>query len=222
MITDTIPLAPSRHIPKIKVLSVAPLIGEAIKRIHRGESVGALFSSEVSFTQEMLLWEDGRIGRDGRHRAHLARRRRTISDARIGRRVAPATTRRPMSLQLHRPDGKGGLEVRTGRTRNGGAASVRRAGARRSRAASCPGSTNPEMNPTSTARAVAFWVVLALITFVIDRRRLRLAASGASSHREPDRGHRRPGVTMRRALICTAIAVEGGPDLRGPTPGGTP
>jgi hypothetical protein len=38
---------------------VAPLIGEAIKRIHRGESVGALFSSEVSFTQEMLLWEDG-------------------------------------------------------------------------------------------------------------------------------------------------------------------
>ncbi len=41
------------------MLSVAPLIGEAIKRIHRGESVGALFSSEVSFTQEMLLWEDG-------------------------------------------------------------------------------------------------------------------------------------------------------------------
>ena len=38
---------------------MAPLIGEAIKRIHRGESVGALFSSEVSFTQEMLLWEDG-------------------------------------------------------------------------------------------------------------------------------------------------------------------
>jgi hypothetical protein len=39
------------------VLSVAPLIGEAIRRIHRGESVGALFSSEVSFTQEMLLWD---------------------------------------------------------------------------------------------------------------------------------------------------------------------
>ena len=30
-----------------------------LKRIHRGESVGALFSSEVEFTQEMLLWEDG-------------------------------------------------------------------------------------------------------------------------------------------------------------------
>jgi ribose-phosphate pyrophosphokinase len=57
IITDTIPLAAARHIPKIKVLSVAPLIGEAIRRIHRGESVGALFSSEVSFTQEMLLWD---------------------------------------------------------------------------------------------------------------------------------------------------------------------
>jgi ribose-phosphate pyrophosphokinase len=62
VITDTIPLSPSRQIDKIRVLSVAPLIGEAIKRIHRGESVGALFSSEVSFTQEMLLWEDG-LGR---------------------------------------------------------------------------------------------------------------------------------------------------------------
>ena len=48
--------------PKITTLSVAPLIGEAIKRIHRGESVGALFSSEVSLTQEMLLWEDGDEG----------------------------------------------------------------------------------------------------------------------------------------------------------------
>ena len=29
--------------PKIKVLSVAPLLGEAIKRIHRNESVSRLF-----------------------------------------------------------------------------------------------------------------------------------------------------------------------------------
>ena len=48
-----------KRLSKITTLSVAPLIGEAIKRIHRGESVGALFSSEVEFTQEMLLWEDG-------------------------------------------------------------------------------------------------------------------------------------------------------------------
>lgn len=59
VITDSIPLPASKRSPKLTVLSVAPLIGEAIRRIHRGESVGALFSSEVSFTQEMLLWEDG-------------------------------------------------------------------------------------------------------------------------------------------------------------------
>ncbi len=43
VITDTIPLAPEKAIPKIKVLSVAPLLGEAIKRIHRNESVSSLF-----------------------------------------------------------------------------------------------------------------------------------------------------------------------------------
>jgi ribose-phosphate pyrophosphokinase len=59
VVTDSIPLPAAKRLPKITVLSVAPLIGEAIKRIHRGESVGALFSSEVSFTQEMLLWDDG-------------------------------------------------------------------------------------------------------------------------------------------------------------------
>ena len=59
VLTDSIPLPAAKRIPQITTLSVAPLIGEAIKRIHRGESVGALFSSEVSFTQEMLLWEDG-------------------------------------------------------------------------------------------------------------------------------------------------------------------
>jgi ribose-phosphate pyrophosphokinase len=59
VLTDTVPLPPAKRISQIITISVAPLIGEAIKRIHRGESVGALFSSEVSFTQEMLLWEDG-------------------------------------------------------------------------------------------------------------------------------------------------------------------
>ncbi|MBA2373684.1 MAG: ribose-phosphate pyrophosphokinase [Chloroflexi bacterium] len=63
VLTDSIPLPAAKRLKKITTLSVAPLIGEAIKRIHRGESVGALFSSEVSFTQEMLLWEDGTEGR---------------------------------------------------------------------------------------------------------------------------------------------------------------
>lgn len=44
VITDTIPLRPDRSISKIKVLSVAPLLGEAIKRIHRNESVSRLFT----------------------------------------------------------------------------------------------------------------------------------------------------------------------------------
>jgi len=43
VITDTIPLGPDRKSEKIHVLSVAPLLGEAIKRIHRNESVSRLF-----------------------------------------------------------------------------------------------------------------------------------------------------------------------------------
>lgn len=41
--TDTIPLQPHKRLEKITQLSVAPLIGEAIQRIHAGGSVGALF-----------------------------------------------------------------------------------------------------------------------------------------------------------------------------------
>jgi ribose-phosphate pyrophosphokinase len=58
VITDTIPLSPSHHLDKIKVLSVAPLIGEAIMRIHRGESVGALFSADAQRMEAMPLWVD--------------------------------------------------------------------------------------------------------------------------------------------------------------------
>src|SRR6478736_903828 len=42
-ITDTIPLRPDQMLPKIKILSVAALLGQAIKRIHRNESVSMLF-----------------------------------------------------------------------------------------------------------------------------------------------------------------------------------
>jgi ribose-phosphate pyrophosphokinase len=58
VITDTIPLMPAHQLSTIKVLSVAPLIGEAITRIHRGESVGALFSSEIQLTQAMARWDE--------------------------------------------------------------------------------------------------------------------------------------------------------------------
>lgn len=46
IITDTIPLAPENAIAKIEALSVAPLLGEAIKRIHRNESVSHLFDEK--------------------------------------------------------------------------------------------------------------------------------------------------------------------------------
>ena len=43
VISDSIPLNEDRKHPKIKVLSVAGLLGEAIKRIHHEESVSCLF-----------------------------------------------------------------------------------------------------------------------------------------------------------------------------------
>lgn len=43
VITDTIPLDDSKKHPKIKVLTIAPLLAEAIKRIHNEESVSSLF-----------------------------------------------------------------------------------------------------------------------------------------------------------------------------------
>jgi ribose-phosphate pyrophosphokinase len=57
VVTDTIPLPPGADRSRITVLSVAPLFGEAIRRIHRGESVGALFSSEVELVEEMTFWD---------------------------------------------------------------------------------------------------------------------------------------------------------------------
>ena len=56
IVTDTIPLPDGVESDRITVLSVAPLFGEAIRRIHRGESVGALFSSEVELVEEMTFW----------------------------------------------------------------------------------------------------------------------------------------------------------------------
>ncbi|MDI6858172.1 MAG: ribose-phosphate pyrophosphokinase [Dehalococcoidia bacterium] len=43
VITDTLPQPAEKRLDKIRTLSVAPLLGEAIRRIHSGQSVGALF-----------------------------------------------------------------------------------------------------------------------------------------------------------------------------------
>jgi ribose-phosphate pyrophosphokinase len=40
---DTVPVSGSKKLDKITVLPIAPLLGEAIRRIHTGQSVGALF-----------------------------------------------------------------------------------------------------------------------------------------------------------------------------------
>jgi len=43
IVTDSIPLGPEKRIAKITVLSVASLLGEALRRIHAEESVSTLF-----------------------------------------------------------------------------------------------------------------------------------------------------------------------------------
>jgi hypothetical protein len=71
-----------------------------------------------------------------------------------------------MTLQLHRPDGEGGLEARPSdpewqaqlRSPRWGA------GLRRRR---LPDLKNSEMDPTTTAMSILFWIGLAFATFVL-------------------------------------------------------
>jgi ribose-phosphate pyrophosphokinase len=41
--TNTVPIPDGKRVPKLQVLSVAPALAEAMRRIHNGESVSALF-----------------------------------------------------------------------------------------------------------------------------------------------------------------------------------
>jgi len=43
VVTDTVPVKDDKKLDKITVLSMAPLLGEAIDRIHTGKSIGAMF-----------------------------------------------------------------------------------------------------------------------------------------------------------------------------------
>ncbi len=72
-----------------------------------------------------------------------------------------------MSLQLHRPDGKGGLEVRpvTDENWRNQLRSGRWGASLRGR--KLPALANTEMNPTSTLRSAALWVGLAAVTFAV-------------------------------------------------------
>lgn len=84
VITDTVPLPAAKHLPIIKVLSVAPLIGEAIRRIHRGESVGALFSSEMALVQEMILWDEETPRTDDDHAPNMEQAQAQSDSATVG------------------------------------------------------------------------------------------------------------------------------------------
>jgi hypothetical protein len=72
-----------------------------------------------------------------------------------------------MSLQLHRPDGRGGLEA------DGTPAPDYRDQLRNPRWGAAlkrdrlPSLANPEMRPTGVLRSVLFWLGLAVLTFVI-------------------------------------------------------
>lgn len=73
-----------------------------------------------------------------------------------------------MSLQLNRPDETGGLEKRPagedGDWRNHLVTPRWGGGLRKRR---LPALANPEMNPTSSLMAVAFWIGLAALTFIV-------------------------------------------------------
>jgi ribose-phosphate pyrophosphokinase len=43
VVSNTIPIPPQKQLPNLKVLSVGPLLGEAIRRLHSNESVSRLF-----------------------------------------------------------------------------------------------------------------------------------------------------------------------------------
>ena len=46
VVTDSVPLPAQKRLPKIEILTVAGILGEAIKRIHRHESISAVFEGE--------------------------------------------------------------------------------------------------------------------------------------------------------------------------------
>jgi ribose-phosphate pyrophosphokinase len=41
--TDSVPIGPEKQLPNMTIIPIAPLFGDAISRIHSGQSVGALF-----------------------------------------------------------------------------------------------------------------------------------------------------------------------------------
>lgn len=57
--TDTVPIPIDRRLPNMSVLSVAPLLSEAIHRIHAGRSVSSLFDVMENGAEEMSVSRPG-------------------------------------------------------------------------------------------------------------------------------------------------------------------
>ena len=72
-----------------------------------------------------------------------------------------------MTLQLHRPDGRGGIERRTVVDKSWRKQLLSTRWGSGLKGGQLPALSNPEMNPTSTARSILFWVSLAAVTFVL-------------------------------------------------------
>jgi ribose-phosphate pyrophosphokinase len=50
VVTDTLPIPEEKRFPGLEIISVAPLLGEAIRRIHNGDSIGAMFDEDFDLT----------------------------------------------------------------------------------------------------------------------------------------------------------------------------
>jgi ribose-phosphate pyrophosphokinase len=55
VVTNSIAIPPAKRIDKLTVLSIAPLLGEAIQRIHTGTSVAATYRTAQSLQTRLLL-----------------------------------------------------------------------------------------------------------------------------------------------------------------------
>lgn len=62
VVTDTVPMPPEKCWPQLTVLSIAPLLGEAISRIHTGRSVGELFQMDEDGHSAMVPGEIEAVG----------------------------------------------------------------------------------------------------------------------------------------------------------------
>ncbi len=47
VVTNTVPIPPHKRLPNMVVLSIAPLLAEAIRRTHNGESISSMFTEEI-------------------------------------------------------------------------------------------------------------------------------------------------------------------------------